>query len=73
MPDPRITKLAKVMVRYSLDLQPDEQFVLRTSPLAEELSLEVYKEAILAGAHITVQIGLPGSAELFFKPASDDQ
>lgn len=47
MPDPRLSKLAKVLVQYSLNLQPGEQFVLRTSPLAEELNLEVYKEAIL--------------------------
>ncbi|MBC8505691.1 MAG: aminopeptidase [Chloroflexi bacterium] len=73
MPDPRISKLAKVLVQYSLDLQPGEQFVLRTSPLAEDLNLEVYKEAILAGAHVTLQVGLPGSAEIFFKNASDAQ
>jgi len=73
MPDPRVSKLAKVLVQYSLDLKAGEQFVLRTSPLAEELNLEVYKEAILAGAHITLQVGLPGSAEIFFKNASDTQ
>ncbi len=73
MPDPRVSKLAKVLVQYSLNLQPGEQFVLRTSPLSEELSLEVYKEAILAGAYVTLQVGLPGTAETFFKHASDSQ
>jgi len=33
----------------------------------------VYKEAIIAGAHVTLQVGLPGSAEVFFKNASDAQ
>jgi aminopeptidase len=73
MPDPRISKLAQVLVHYSLDLQPGEKFRLRTSPLAQELSLAVYKEALLAGAHITVQNSLPETAELFYKFASDDQ
>ena len=73
MPDPRVSKLAQVLVQYSLDLQAGEQFVLRTSPLAEELNLEVYKEAVLAGAHVTLQVGLPGSSEIFFKNASDAQ
>ena len=73
MSDPRISKLAKVLVQYSLDLQPGDQFVLRTSPLAEDLNLEVYKEAIIAGAHVTLQVGLPGSTEIFFKNASDAQ
>jgi len=61
------------MVQYSLNLQPGEQFVLRTSPLAEELNLEIYREAVLAGAHVTLQVNLPGSAEIFFKNASDAQ
>ncbi len=73
MPDSRLTKLAQVLVRYSLELQPGEQFVLRTSPLAEAINLEVYREAILAGAHVTLQVSLPGSAEIFFKNASDAQ
>jgi len=34
MPDPRIAKLAKVLIQYSLDLQPEEKFRLQTSPLA---------------------------------------
>ena len=73
MPDPRVAKLAQVLVQYSLDLQPGELFSLRTSPLAEELNLEVYKEAIQAGAHVTIQNSLPGSEEIFFKYASDAQ
>ena len=73
MPDPRVSKLAQVLVQYSLDLQPGELFSLRTSPLAEELSLEVYKEAVKAGAHITVQNSLPGADEAFYKFASQAQ
>jgi aminopeptidase len=73
MPDPRVTKLAKVLVQYSLNLQTGEKFILRSSPLAEELSLAVYQEAIIAGAHVELQVGLPGSTEAFFKFANDPQ
>ncbi len=73
MPDPRITKLAQVLVHYSLNLQPGEKFRIRTSPLADELSLAVYQEALLAGAHITLQNSLPGAAEIFYKLASESQ
>lgn len=73
MSDPRVTKLAQVLVQYSLNLQPGEEFSLRSSPLAEELTRAVYKEAVLAGAHTTLQIGLPGAEEIFFKHASDAQ
>ena len=73
MADPRVQKLAQVLVRYSLDLQPGEEFALRSSPTADELNLAVYKEAILAGAHVAVQNTVPGMFEVYFKYASDAQ
>ena len=51
MADARVEKLAKVMVNYSLELQPGQKFWLRTTPLAEELNLAIYEEAVKAGAH----------------------
>jgi aminopeptidase len=73
MPDPRVTKLAQVLINYSLALTPGEEFELRTTPLARELNLVVYKEAIQAGANVLVVNGLPGESEIFFKYASDAQ
>ena len=73
MPDPRVTKLAQVLVNYSLELKPGEDFALQTSPLAEELSLAVYKEAVKAGAHVLTLNSLPGAGEIFYKHASDAQ
>ena len=73
MPDPRITKLAQVLVRYSLNLQPGEEVYINTSPLAEELNLEVYQEAVQAGAHIFLNANLPGTREIFLKYASEAQ
>ena len=73
MPDPRVTKLAQVLVQYSLNLQPGEQFSLQTTPAAEELALAVYKEAVLAGANTFTRISLPGAEETFYKNASDEQ
>jgi aminopeptidase len=73
MPDSRITKLAKVMVHYSLDLQPGQQLLIRTHPLADELTLAVYEQAIRAGAHVFIQNQVPGAQEIFFKHASDAQ
>jgi aminopeptidase len=73
MSDPRVTKLAQVLVNYSLALQPGDLFYLRAAPLAQELSRAVYKEAVLAGAHILYSSGLPGSQEIFYRHANDDQ
>jgi aminopeptidase len=73
MADPRVQKLAQVLVRYSLDLQPGEEFALRSAPLAEELSLAVCKEALLAGAFVSVFNLTPGFDEVLLKYASEDQ
>lgn len=73
MADPRVKKLAQVLVQYSMELKPGQQFALRSSPLAEELMLAVYEEAIKAGAYVFIQNALPGAEEIFFKYASDAQ
>jgi aminopeptidase len=71
MPDPRVVKLAQVLTGYSLDLRPGQQFWLRTSPLAQELNLAVYTEAVRAGAYVWVQQSIPGAEEAFYKYAPD--
>lgn len=73
MPDPRVAKLAQVLIHYSLDLKPGQQMILRTNPLADELNLAVYTEAIKAGAHVFVANAIPGAQEAFYKFASDEQ
>jgi len=71
--DPRVKKLAQVLVHYSLKIKPGQQMVITTSPLADELTLEVYAETLLAGANVFIQNNVPGSKELFYKLASDQQ
>lgn len=73
MADARIEKLAKVIVNYSLELKPGQTFWLRTSPLAEELNLAVYEEAVKVGTHVLVDQIMPGAEEIFFTYASDEQ
>lgn len=73
MSDPRIEKLAKVLVHYSLELRPGQQVVLQTEPPAQELSLAFIEEATKAGAHILTFNSIPGAEEAFFKNASEAQ
>jgi aminopeptidase len=61
------------MVHYSLELKPGQQFVIQTHPLAEEMTLAVYEEAVKAGAFVTLMTNTPGAQEVFFKYASDAQ
>ena len=71
--DPHIARLAKILVHYALEINPDQQLSIRSNPLAEELALAVYDEAIRAGAHVFLRLELPGTDEIFFKHATDKQ
>ena len=73
MNDPRIAKLARVLVRYSLDLREGDLLVIRTTPLAAPLVREVYREALAVGAHPSTRINLEEADEAFFKYASETQ
>ena len=73
MPDPRITKLAKVLVHYSLEVKSGQQLAIYTHPLAEELTLAVYEEAVRTGAFTSIIPSSPGAKEIFYKFASEAQ
>jgi aminopeptidase len=73
MADPRIRKLAQVMVHYSLGIRRGQKVYLQTSPAGQEFNLAFYEEAIRAGAHVTVMMVLPGAEEVFLKYASNQQ
>jgi aminopeptidase len=73
MPDPRVTKLAQVLIQYSLGIKPGQQLLVQTHPLADELTLAVYEEAIKAGAHVLLLNSVPGDQEILYKYASDVQ
>ncbi len=74
MSDPRVVKLAKVLVNYSLPVRAGDWFTLAGSDLAAPLVREVFREALLAGAlYIDTRIGLDGLSETFYKHATDEQ
>lgn len=73
MPDPRIVKIAEVLVNYSLRLQPGDKLLIRAETAAEPLIKEAYRAALRAGALVTMQIGIPGIGKIFFDEANDDQ
>jgi len=73
MADPRVTKLAKVLINYSLEIKPGQKLAISTSPLAHELTLAAYEEAIKAGAHVYVEQPVEELSEIFYKSATDEQ
>lgn len=73
MVDSRISKLAKVLVNYSLKLAKGDFFLIEGFSVSEPLMREVYREAILAGAHPYITTHLDGIHEIHFKLGSDEQ
>ena len=73
MPDPRVDKLADVLVNYSVTVQPGDKVLVQGNTLAEPLLKAVYAKVLQAGGHPLMLVELPGTEELFFRYASDEQ
>jgi aminopeptidase len=73
MSDPRVKKLAQIMVNYSLKVKPGQQVHLQTSPLADEFNLAFIEEVTKAGGFVFASNAIPGAAEAYLKHASNKQ
>jgi aminopeptidase len=61
MADPRHEKLAQVLVRYSLGLEPGDKLAVATQLGGVPLAREVYRQALRAGAHPVARVSLAAS------------
>jgi aminopeptidase len=66
-------KYAKLLVHYSLELKKGDKLLISSTYLAEPLIKEVYREALDAGAHPEIQIGINELSKLFYDHAGDAQ
>ena len=73
MYDSRLDALAKVLVRYSVDVKKGDVIRLRMPTLAEPLLLAVYKEVLRAGGHPIVRLAPEECAELKCRYGKPDQ
>lgn len=73
MKDPRVTNLARVIVRYSLELTEGQTVMIGSGVAAEPLVLALYEEALEVGAHPVLDLQPDGAAAAFFERASDSQ
>jgi aminopeptidase len=71
--DPRIDKLAEVMVNYSLKIKKGDLFKIQGPYQALELIKAVFRRALAAGAYPYVEFLSEDVAEIYLKFASDDQ
>ena len=73
MPDPRIEKLADVLVNYSVAIQPGDRVMIRTGATAAPLAKALAAFVLEAGGHPLTMMSVDGGQEVFFRHASDEQ
>lgn len=71
--DPRVEKLAQVLVQYSVSVRPNDKVFIQGSALAEPLLKAVLVETLKSGGLPFLRAQLAGTDELFFRHASDEQ
>lgn len=72
MVDPRIKKLAGILVNYSIKMKKGDVIEVSCGPAAAPLALEVYKLILENEALPMLNVGLPGAAYQYYKLATDD-
>ncbi len=69
----RHQQLAKVLVHYSLKIQPGDKLVIHSPLSATPLVREVYREALHAGAYITTRINVDDLDEIMLREGNEEQ
>jgi aminopeptidase len=73
MRDPRVERLAKILVGYSTEVKTGEIVSIDGETAAEPLLLAVYEEVLKAGAHPILNASLDGQSAAYYRHASDEQ
>src|SRR2546422_10129832 len=73
MLDPRIEKLARVLVHYSLQIRRSDFFRIAGPSLATPLIRAAYAEALAAGANPSARGSLEGLGESFYRQATGER
>ncbi|MBW7474490.1 aminopeptidase [Paenibacillus oenotherae] len=73
MADPRIEKLAEVLVNHSVKVQPGERVLIIGASETAPLIKEVYRRVLRAGGHPITQISLAEMDKIFMDEANEEQ
>jgi aminopeptidase len=66
-------KFADLLAGYCLDVQPDQQVLVRSTTLAAPLLLELQRAILERDAWCFLRVELPGEAAAFYRHAQDHQ
>jgi aminopeptidase len=73
MQDPRLEKLADVLVNYSVGVKRGQTVRISGSPICQPLIVEVFRKVLAAGGNPMVRLSLEELNELMIKDAADEQ
>jgi aminopeptidase len=73
MRDPRLEKLADVLVNYSVGVKKGQSVRIAGAPVAQPLMIELYRKVLQAGGHPFVRMSPDELNEIFYKTASEEQ
>ena len=73
MNDPRLEKLARVLVEYSVAIQPGELVHIAGPPLATPLVTAIFREVLRAGGHPWVRLVPEECQRIMLTEGSDEQ
>jgi aminopeptidase len=73
MSDPRVAKLADLLVNYSLELQPGQVVRIDGGTVAAPLVTELYRYALKAGAHPRTRLEVEGLDVIAVRDSSEQQ
>ena len=71
--DPRVRKLARLLVRYSTDVQKGEKVLISGTTASEPLLREVLREVLDAGGHPMVRMTFAEADTIFYGHAQEHQ
>lgn len=73
MTDQRIEKMARVLVDYSVAIQPGEKVLIESTTEAEALVRACYRRVLEAGGHPHILLSLVDQDEILFATGKDEQ
>ena len=73
MTDPRVERLADILVDHSVELRSGDKVEIRGNYVAEPLMLALYRRCLERDAYPRIRAGLPESEPLFYRFAKDHQ
>ena len=71
--DDRLSRMAQVLVRYSLNVQPGNLVAIQGGTEAISLLREVYRETLRVGGHPELNIVMEEAREIYLKEANEEQ